>query len=764
MNTNGVILDLVTTNGDLGNYISNKLSNLSHTYTDYADNSINGAEQMAKQSVSAVTGMVENIMQTLLTQGIDAIYNALGINQESITLAQQVINISQGSIAQIQSIISILPIGIDVTPSTKACLNSFCASYKDMILEQYNSLKMIYNETIGAAITCCGNIIEVLKESVDVILNMLEPLLDPYVFQYTGYHIVEIMNMTKKGVQMLKAYRKSRKDKKIQEQEQQELQEEAEKEQLEQEQQEKGKKKKKKKKKKKEKPEDAIIEEEPPIKGNKRARSIKVSVNSQQLKQDLLDWLYLQSDALYNAFMMLNIKDMIMDIRDMVSKLTNISIKELTNNINSIDDMVNLLDELGLGDDKPGITLEMAITMGMNALKSATMAINSIKDQGAGLLNLSTATAIGSMVMANTKTTVNEKQVFDIKSEIKDDYTLVTITLYGKFTGSVQSDIKKILKNIKTNDEPVFSNAAIANILDGIFEISTTNSADPYIVVEGKVGKQYKPYYFLVICNQTVKKEENTNNVQDNSENDLSTSKDNKLKNAAKFFMSDIITEKTTDQEEKRRNTIDILKTIFATLKPLVSTLKVIATLIQNYKINKAKVQNHAHGNIQVGLQKIMDMLGLNKSKTIDDKNIFVVRRNKLYVFCIDVLNVDIDKDGWATINEDETLLFINKLNELHISFEDIQEGFETSLYFDMENINKDIDMLNNPDKYIGKNIKLPLDGTTNMLNKLCITDDAVLYTADMKDTMTSQIMRAIEKQYDPYENQIIIINTETDE
>ena len=87
MNTNGVILDLVTTNGDLGNYISNKLSNLSHTYTDYADNSINGAEQMAKQTVSAVTGMVENIMQTLLTQGIDAIYNALGINQESITLA-----------------------------------------------------------------------------------------------------------------------------------------------------------------------------------------------------------------------------------------------------------------------------------------------------------------------------------------------------------------------------------------------------------------------------------------------------------------------------------------------------------------------------------------------------------------------------------------------------------------------------------------------------------------------------------------------------
>ena len=50
------------------------------------------------------------------------------------------------------------------------------------------------------------------------------------------------------------------------------------------------------------------------------------------------------------------------------------------------------------------------------------------------------------------------------------------------------------------------------------------------------------------------------------------------------------------------------------------------------------------------------------------------------------------------------------------------------------------------------------------MLNKLCITDDAVLYTADMKDTMTSQITRAIEKQYDPYENQIIIINTETDE
>ena len=43
-------------------------------------------------------------------------------------------------------------------------------SYKDMLVEQYKSLKLIYDETVNAAITCMGNIVEVAKDAVKTII------------------------------------------------------------------------------------------------------------------------------------------------------------------------------------------------------------------------------------------------------------------------------------------------------------------------------------------------------------------------------------------------------------------------------------------------------------------------------------------------------------------------------------------------------------------------------------------------------------------
>ena len=47
-----------------------------------------------------------------------------------------------------------------------------------MLVEQYKSLKLIYDETVNAAITCMGNIIEVAKDAVKTIIQILEDMID----------------------------------------------------------------------------------------------------------------------------------------------------------------------------------------------------------------------------------------------------------------------------------------------------------------------------------------------------------------------------------------------------------------------------------------------------------------------------------------------------------------------------------------------------------------------------------------------------------
>jgi hypothetical protein len=89
---------------------------------------------------------------------------------------------------------------------------------------------------------------------------------------------------------------------------------------------------------------------------------------------------------------------------------------------------------------------------------------------------------------------------------------------------------------------------------------------------------------------------------------------------------------------EKKKNTFQIIKMLFNTLKPMCPLLKELARLIENYKINKAKVQGNGHRNLDKGLKKILDFLGVTEKTNIKDKNIFTVRTYKLYTYCIDNL------------------------------------------------------------------------------------------------------------------------------
>jgi hypothetical protein len=101
----------------------------------------------------------------------------------------------------------VVPTGLSVTPSTKECMTALCKSYKDLLVEQYKSLKLIYDETVNASITCMGSVIDVAKDAVKTVIAILEDTICDQVYKWTGYHLIEIIYMCQKGIAMYRQYK-----------------------------------------------------------------------------------------------------------------------------------------------------------------------------------------------------------------------------------------------------------------------------------------------------------------------------------------------------------------------------------------------------------------------------------------------------------------------------------------------------------------------------------------------------------------------------
>ena len=127
---------------------------------------------------------------------------------------------------------------------------------------------------------------------------------------------------------------------------------------------------------------------------------------------------------------------------------------------------------------------------------------------------------------------------------------------------------------------------------------------------------------------------------------------------------------------------------LFNTLKPMCPLLKQLAKLIENYKINKAKVQGNGHKNLAKGLQKILGFLGLDKEISVKDKNVFTIRTYKLYIYCIDNLYITPDSNNMAELDEERTNIFSEHLSHInHKNAKLVVKARKTVVYFDKENI-----------------------------------------------------------------------------
>ena len=86
----------------------------------------------------------------------------------------------------------------------------------------------------------------------------------------------------------------------------------------------------------------------------------------------------------------------------------------------------------------------------------------------------------------------------------------------------------------------------------------------------------------------------------------------------------------------KKRVTLELIHELYGILNEFFPILKIVTTLISNYKINKAKVENNSRGNLLGMCRFLAKTANLNNKVNIDTKNFYTVRTLKLYDYVQD--------------------------------------------------------------------------------------------------------------------------------
>lgn len=677
---------------------------------------INNAPGMSISStvVNAVSQYIEATVQSLIAGGTTSILGQLGINQENLQIAQNILGLLDSAIFKIESIIPFIPTNIYMSPSPKVAISAISTSLKDMYMAVYVGIENEYYETINDAITNLPSIQEVLADSQEALLQVAESLIDEQCIKYTGHTLVELYYMCSTFIGMYKAWREARKLKRQQKE----------------------------------------LEEESNIQADE-GKSTTINVDTDSLKEKLMEGLQGASDLIYNSFLILQIKDAISSIRDLIKQFNNIDLTVLSDGINSLDDLITLLDEIGLNDDSAVLTLADAIKSGINDLQGN---LNSLTAQLAAQM-LSTVMQAADSVYNDIKeqgtNIIQNNKLYDFTNDLNN--MIMTLNIYSDPT--VKSTKKKItnsLSNATGNDKKkIFDAATVLQIITAI-ESGYSKKEDVTLKLlnfdfiihfelegfgENKVAVEDTVEY----VNQYLKEVD----AQQELESALST------------FELGVVTEEYTKDptEATKRPTFQLVHELYAVLSEIFPLLKTFATLVSNYKINKAKVENNAEGNI-FGMVKVLAKINnLLKRQNKNNKNFYTIRTLKLYDYVTQNIKTP-DTDTEINLDNLETKKLYQYLKVNNLNYDSINLSLNTLLYIDQDSINEQIeeynDNLNTIGDYFGDDASLFAeypdsrynDGTTDGLDKVEVAGDIIYYSDSSLPLVGSQILRCYSKGY----------------
>ena len=670
----------------------------------------------------AVTQYLEVTIQSLIAGGASNLMNNLGINQETLGMAQSILNLMDSTLFNITGIIKMFPKNIQMLPSAKIAIGSICTSLKDMYIAIYNDLENEYYETINDAITNLPSIQEVLKDAQELLMNTIWVMINEQCIKYTGYTLPELYYMCSDYIHKYKAWKEARKEQK---------------------------------RRKKEQEEQEKVTGIQHSSGGTVSSKINVDVDPDIIKQSLMDELSRASDLIYNSFIIIQIKDSIDEIKMLISQFNNVDLDVLTDGIDSFEDFMDMLVEMGLDSDGAVISLEKAIQDGINQFSgNLTSLQNQIEAQA-----ISSGLHIAADVVSNTtvSTEIKAEHLYDFTNDL-NTFTM-TLNIYADpTTKKAKKQLTKVLSNAHQKDgTKIFDSSSVLSIINAIDEGYVMRKDQTIELLEFT----FKIHFELDGFNKTLN--EQINAIDEANRIAQETAKKKEAEEAISKFELGIVEEEYTGDPTKatKRPIFQLVHELFSILKEIFPQLKVILKLIRNYKINKAKVEANASGNL-LGMIKVIAAINklfkkAHKSKT----NFYTVRSLKLYDYITNSIT-SIGTNVEINIGIPDTRKLYLYLKNAKSNYEIIKQDLPTILYIDQDAITeqrnamkKDLDKAGNYFDDASLFVQYPdskyQDGTLLGLDKVEDADTEIYYSDSSLPLYGSQILRCYGKDYDLY-------------
>lgn len=685
---------------------------------------INQAPGMAISGAitDAVTQYLEVTIQSLIAGGASNLMNSLGINQETLGMAQSILNLMDSTLFNITGIIKMFPKNIQMVPSAKIAMSSICTSLKDMYQAIYIDLENQYYETINDAITNLPTMQEALKDAQVLLMNTIWIMINEQCIKYTGYTLPELYYMCSDYIHKYKAWKEARKEQKRRKKEQEEQEKET-----------------------------GIQHSS----GGTISSKINVDVDPDIIKQSLMDELARASDLIYNSFIIIQIKDSIDEIKMLIDQFNNVDLDVLSDGIDSFEDFMDMLVEMGLDSDGAVISLEKAIQDGINQFSgNLTSLQNQIEAQA-----ISSGLRIASDIASNTtiSTEIKAEHLYDFTNDL-NTFTM-TLNIYADpTTKKAKKQLTKVLSNAHQKDgTKIFDASSVLSIINAIDEGYVMRKDQTIELLEFT----FKIHFELDGFNKTLQKQKDA--IDEANRIAQETAKKKEAEEAISKFELGIVEEEYTGDPTKatQRPTFQLVHELFSILKEIFPQLKVILKLIRNYKINKAKVEANASGNL-LGMIKVIAAINklfkkAHKSKT----NFYTVRSLKLYDYITNSIT-SIGTNIEINIGIPDTRKLYLYLKNTKSNYEIIKQDLPTILYIDQDAITeqrnamkKDLDKAGNYFDDASLFVQYPdskyQDGTLLGLDKVEDADTEIYYSDSSLPLYGSQILRCYGKDYDLY-------------
>ena len=439
----------------------------------------------------------------------------------------------------------------------------------------------------------------------------------------------------------------------------------------------------------------------------------------------------------------------------LISQFNNVDLDVLSEGIDSFEDFMNMLIEMGIDSDGAVISLEKAIQDGINQFSgNLTSLQNQIKEQA-----ISSGLNIASDIISNTtvSTEIKAEHLYDFTNDL-NTFTM-TLNIYADpTTKKAKKQLTKVLSNAHQKDgTKIFDSSSVLSIINAIDEGYVMRKDQTIELLEFT----FKIHFELEGFNKTLS--EQINLIDETNRIAQDAAKKKEADEAISKFELGIVEEEYTGDPTKatKRPTFQLVHELFSILKEIFPQLKVILKLIRNYKINKAKVEANASGNL-LGMIKVIAAINklfkkAHKSKT----NFYTVRSLKLYDYITNSIT-SIGTNVEINIGIPDTRKLYLYLKNAKSNYEIIKQDLPTILYIDQDAITeqrnamkKDLDKAGNYFDDASLFVQYPdskyQDGTLLGLDKVEDADTEIYYSDSSLPLYGSQILRCYGKDYDLY-------------